>query len=192
MRIWALIVATACLVGCGSDDDGDDGGDSTAADGGPSIDGSSADPDASALECGAHGEGSTAGTVGGETVSPVSSAFTLTDVDYGRVIVVGERSESCNAADAPGESVVLLFCDPNISMGEYTVVSEQAFPDAVCPGEKTAMAVIEDNMTGGDIEDSVSGTITIDGLGDCLSGSFDVTFTDDNTMTGQFSAVSCE
>ena len=191
MRIWALIVATACAVGCGSDDDGGDGGDSTSVDGGQSIDGSSAE-DASALECGAHGEGSTAGTVGGETVSPVSSAYTLVAEGLGRAIAISEETVSCPIEGSAGERVVLLFCDPNMTTGEYTVLSEQAFPDATCPGEKTAMAVIEDNMTGGDIEDSVSGTITIDGLGDCLSGSFDIAFTDDNTMTGQFAAVSCE
>ena len=72
------------------------------------------------------------------------------------------------------------------------MLREQDFSwDAACPGQRVAGAVREDTNGGGDIEDGAGGTITIDSTDGCLAGSFAVTFTDGNSLTGSFSAVRC-
>jgi hypothetical protein len=174
---WLMSAALLGLIACDSNDG------ATAPD--------SASVDSSSATCGTAGTASVTGTVGGETVSPVMAAF-LSPTPTGYALVVHEDAVVCEpGADRAGQRLVLAFCD-EVSAGQYTVLSEQDFSwDAACPGQRVAGAVLEDTSGGGDIEDGASGTITIDGTDDCLDGSFAVTFTDGNALSGSFSAVRC-
>jgi hypothetical protein len=88
-----------------------------------------------------------------------------------------------------GEHLVIFFCDPPVA-GEYEVVAAEDFPEEACPGDLVASANVEDE-DGGDLDSVESGTVTIDGVDDCVTGTFDLSFASGD-LSGDFSAVACE
>lgn len=182
---FAWVIALVCAAACGGSD-GDD----------PAADGGSGGSDASLPPtCGTNGAAQVNGTVAGWTVEPVTAWFRSPFLS-GAVLVIDERATTCfTENDTPmgaGQNLVLAFCDAAVTPGTYTVLSEQDFPwDSSCPGQRIAGSVTEDGVSGYE-EDSVTGTVEIDSMeGGCVTGSFDVTFTDSNQFTGTFNAVAC-
>lgn len=174
MRALGIILIVG-LVACGGDDD----------EGGAGADA------APALACGDQGAATVNGTVGGVTVDPVATAFRVS-VDFAAAIVLDEAGPACAMDSAgPGERLVLIFCDPDLVVGEYTVVREADFPEEACPGERIAAALVEVD-SGDDLEDGLGGSIDVTSVGDCSTGTFEITFTDDSEATGSFAATSCE
>ncbi len=168
-----LLVAAAC----GGDDDG-----GQAADAGP--------PDAGAGACGAAGSGEVMGETAGETVDPIATAFYTIDELAARIVLDEQLPVCMMEPNGPGERVAIGICDPELSAGEYTVVSGEDYPGN-CPGERLAVAAIEDAV-GNFLAISTSGTVTIDEVGDCLTGSFAITYDDDSDQTGSFDALACQ
>jgi hypothetical protein len=74
---------------------------------------------------------------------------------------------------------------------EYTIVASETEVLPACPDQRLAQAIVED-AEGTDLGEGVSGTVTIEDQGDCVKGSFAVTFDDDSAMTGAFAAITCQ
>src|SRR5687768_3378367 len=92
--------------------------------------GESPDGDGGVGNCGAEGNGSVTGTVGGATIGPIVRANQVAVPGFGFAIVLDEVAGACGTPADTGEHLVLLFCTAPAA-GSLTVVSEQQF---MCPG----------------------------------------------------------
>ena len=162
-RVWVAVGLAALLVGCN--------------DGGPL---SCPDPDAVV-----------SGTVMGHGFDPVITVWYSehsTDADT-YVLVIDEVDSTCFATPPAGvgQRVLMQICSP-IEPGTYTATSD--LPTAPCPGSTVFRSLVE-HSDGGDIEASVSGTLVIDSVEGCVSGSFDITYEFGDNITGTFVALIC-
>lgn len=189
LRICALI-ALISAAGCGDDGAATDAAITADASGtdAPSSPDATASSDAAPVSCTNPG-GTVNGTIAGEGVEPVVTAW------YGQlgpgayVIVLDELDSTCGVEPrGTGEHLVLGFCDV-LQVGEYSIVNEQAFPTTACPGQQVAFSIVEDQTS--DLDESVSGTITIESIEDCVTGSYSVTYDGGDTLTGTFIAAIC-
>jgi hypothetical protein len=190
--ILGLVLCLALVLAACGDGGGNAGG----------ADAASADADASSKpdapisgSCTETGAGAVNGTVDGVSIEPVTAWYREGEGEFAGFsgIVLDERSAMCfEVPSGPGEALVFVFCDTPVTEGEYTLVVEQNFPQEPCPGQRIALAVVED-ADGTDLAESVAGTVTISSATGCLDGIFSATFNDDgrSTVTGSFSAVLC-
>ncbi len=179
------MVVVCLALGCGGDDDGGD----TAGE----ADGGQQQVDSGAAVCGGDELGSVSGTVAGEMVDPIAAAWSRPHPTFGyaTLIVLDEdATASCGASGTgTGERLSLIFCDvPDV--GEYEIVTPEAFPEDSCPGDSIASAIVEDEG-GSDLDTAESGTVTIEATGACRSGTFSVTFAT-GTLSGDFAVPICD
>jgi len=141
------------------------------------------------LMCGASGDGTISGPIGGAEVSPIARVFQVEVGTEGTAIVIDEGAGACGEI-VDSDRLVLLFCDPPTASNQ-TVVDEQAF---ACPGSNAASLI--ETADGGDFAEATGGSITIDSAdGACTIGSFAIDYTPNvgspQRLTGTFAAVVC-
>jgi hypothetical protein len=187
-RTPACLLLAALLAACGGDigSGGDEGGQS---DGGQTFDAAPA-ADA-ALGCGTNGGGSVTSTTAGAEVEPVVSAwFQVIDPDApASALVIDERASNCDPdaiSDQPGQFVTIYFCSA-LAAGPYDAVAALA---GACADNPQVNVTVQNEL----LEDLVSdttGTLTVDAIGDCITGSFDTTSSDGKELSGSFRAYPC-
>lgn len=182
-----VILAGLIQVACSGDDDGSTGDDPDASSASDALPGQA---DAQPLVCNAAGSGNVNGTIAGQTVAPVMATWYDEVMPDAFALVVSELPGTCQVGGAgSGESLAILFC-ADVTVGTYNIVDEQSFPDIACPGQMVTYAIVEDE-TGSDLDETVAGSVTIDGITPCISGAFDLTFDQGDTLTGAFEAAIC-
>jgi hypothetical protein len=166
-RMRSVIAAGALLVACG----GDDGAAPVDA---PQVD-SLVD---AAGACGPTGSGTFEGTISGTAVAPVLSASIID----GTLWEIGIFENATCAPNGTGQFLDIQFCaQPEVGVHPVVLSRDQA-----CPTAEVAVLYI-DEPTG--LADATAGTVTIDAVGACTTGSYDLTFPGGH-VTGTFSAVS--
>lgn len=204
-----LLASLAAAPACGGGDDGGGGGggtpdlDSAPAtyDAASSDDAAAPDLDAAEVNCtplGAvtstceTGSGVVTSEIPDVTVDPVVSAWYQ---DFGEDcrsgIFIDERASDCDPGSVTGELghfVSIFFCSTP-AVGSYTVVSSDEM-DASCPDGGIVSITVQDEEFEDDAQ-AASGTVTLDSIDGCLSGSFDAATALDEELSGSFAAYTC-
>lgn len=166
-----LIAVSVLLVACGGDD------------GAAPVDAPRADASVDASvdatgSCAPTGSGTFEGTVDGTAIAPVLSASIIT----GSLWEIGIFENATCAPNGTGQFLDIQFCaQPEV--GVHTVVLSR---DQACPTPEVAVLYLDEP---GGLADATAGTVTIDAVGACTTGSYDLTFPGGH-VTGTFSAVS--
>ncbi|HEU5061153.1 MAG TPA: hypothetical protein VFU21_31700 [Kofleriaceae bacterium] len=179
-------VLVVLLAACGGDiGDGEEAGGADAGDG--AADGA-AGPDA-ALGCGENGGGAVTSTTPGTEVEPVVSAwYQVVDADAS-ALVIDERASNCEPdaiTGQQGQLVLIYFCSALV-VGDYDAVPTLA---GACPDVRQASVTVVNEV----LEDLVidtTGSLAIEQLGDCITGSFATTTPGGEELSGSFRAYPC-
>ncbi len=167
----SLIAVGVLLVACG----GDDGAAPLDA---PQADASVDASTDAAGTCAPTGSGTFVGTVNGTAIAPVLSASIID----GNLWEIGIFENATCAPNGTGQFLDIQFCaQPEV--GVHTVVLSR---DQACPTAEVAVLYLDEPAT---ITDATAGTVTIDAVGACTTGSYDLAFPG-GRVTGTFSAVS--
>jgi hypothetical protein len=122
--------------------------------------------------------GSANGSIDGHALGPIQSACARTAGDA-YVISLSGGTATC---DAPtGDTLGLEFCEPP-AVGDYSVTTG---PPLQCPSDPTAEATIAGMFHNGPVTGSIAIT---DDEPDCLAGTFDLSFSESEAITGEFEA----
>ena len=185
IRTPAIVCLALLGAACGGDIGEGDGADAGRPDGGADA---AAGADA-ALGCGESGGGSVTSTTAGTEVEPVISAwYQIVDTDAS-ALVIDERASNCDPDAVMGELgqlVSIYFCS-ELVVGAYDAVPTLA---GTCPGVRQASVTVV-NEQFQDLVADTTGTLTIDQVGDCITGSFDTTDPDGEELSGSFRAYPC-
>lgn len=162
-----LVPTLLLLAACGGDD------------GAAPIDAPRADAPVDAPgTCSPVGTGTFVGSVDGTAIAPVLSASILTGARW----EIGIFENPTCAPTGSGQFLDVQFCaEP--AVGVHTVVRSG---DQTCPGADVAVLYLDDDRSS--LADATAGTVTIDALGACTTGSYDLTFPGGH-VTGTFTAV---
>lgn len=123
--------------------------------------------------------GSASGTIDGHGLAPIQIACARA-AGVGYVISLSSGAATCDAVST-GDTLGLEFCEPPTA-GDYSVTTA---PTLQCPSDPTAEA----KVGGVPYSGLVAGSIEItDDEPDCLAGTFDLSFSASEAITGEFEA----
>lgn len=188
-RTPALFCLALLVAACGGDI-GSGGDEGEQADAAPAID---AAPSADAeVGCGTNGNGSVTSATAGAEVEPVVSAWyqIIAPETPASALVIDERASNCDPdaiSDQPGQFVTIYFCSA-LAAGEYPAVA--ALPGGACTDNPQVSVTVQNELYQ-DLVSDTTGTLTIDQVGDCITGSFSTTTGDGKELSGSFRAYPC-
>jgi hypothetical protein len=186
IRTPAIVCLALLGAACGGDIGEGDGADAGRADGGGADAAAGSD---AALGCGESGGGSVTSTTAGSEVEPVISAwYQIVDTDAS-ALVIDERASNCDPdaiSDQPGQLVSIYFCS-ELVVGAYDAVPTLA---GACPGVRQASVTVVNELYQ-DLVSDTTGSLTIEAVGDCITGSFATTDPDGEELSGSFRAYPC-
>lgn len=145
--------------------------------------------------CDAPGTASVDGMVGAVELDDVRTVLSgpVTEFgDYLTFVIIAEGDGTCTGTPTDGDKLILYFCAPPTA-GSYDVVAIENFPELACPGDRVASALVERGAS--DEASAAGGSVTIQEVGDCLTGSFSIDLVGEEAVAGQlagsFSALVC-
>ena len=179
-----LLAACGGDIGKGDDDEGEQADAAPRPDAAPSAD--------AAVGCGTNGNGSvTSGTAGAEVEPVVSVWYQIIDPETpASALVIDERASNCDPdaiSDQPGQLVTIYFCSA-LAAGEYDAVA--ALPGGSCTDNPVVSVTVQNELFQ-DLVSDTTGTLTVDQIGECITGSFSTTTGDGKDLSGSFYAYPC-
>jgi hypothetical protein len=137
--------------------------------------------------CDPGGSASLEGAVGESSMAPIRTAWYAEFLAGAYVVVLDEGASTCGDPNRDARHLGLWFPCGGVSPGVFEVRPRQEQTSCA-----TAFAsVVLERGAGGDLGTATEGSVTIDDVGACLHGRFDVRFPGGSRLRGTFDAAVC-